>query len=293
MAFGTINNFIDVKFMRIIILLTFFILSANLSWSSQESQVKQANVLFKQQKWDEAIDHYMNALEQNQNTNIVQYDLGAAFYKKGNYNQSIEHLQKALPKKEKDKKFTANAHYNLGNAFYQKGRSMEEGNIDEALKAMQESLSNYDKTLNLNAKDEDASYNHKIVEKEIERLQKKKQQQQQSSSEQKQNQPKDQQPNSQQNKDQKQDQSQRPSQQQKDEQSKKEDEQKNQSSKENQDQKKSDSDKQQNMSGKSQEILEKQQAKAMLNDYEQNEAPKGLLNFKQQNKGDAHVDRDW
>ena len=269
--------------MRTIIFLTFFVLSTNLSWSSQASQVKEANDLFKKQKWDQAIDHYMNALEQNQNANIVQYDLGTALYKKGNYNQSIEYLQKALSKKEKDKNFVGNSYYNLGNAFYQKGHSLEENNIDDALKAMQESLSNYDKTLNLNVKDEDASYNHKIVEKEIERLRKKKQQQQQ-------NQQKDQQQqNSQKNKDQQQNQSQQAS-----EQQQKEDQQKNQQQ-ENVGNGRDHSlqDQQQNREGQSQEDLEKKQAKEMLNDYEHNEAPKGLLNFNKRDQGEAHVDRDW
>ncbi len=295
MAAGTGDHFFDFKHMRIIILLTFFVVLANPSWSSQESQVRQANDLFKKQQWDEAIDHYMNALDQNKNTHIVQYDLGAAFYKKGNYNQSIEHLQKALPKKDKDKKFTANTHYNLGNAFFQKGSSLEKENIDDAIKFMQESLSSYDKTLNLNAKDEDASYNRKIVEKEIERLQKKKQQQQQqSSNEKRENQSQDQQANNQPDKDQRGDQSQKSPKENKQEQPKKDEKQKNQS--DNKDQDKAGNGRDHSLGDqqqKPQEGLEQRQAKAMLSDYEQNEAPKGLLNFKQPNKGEAHVDRDW
>ena len=44
---------------------------------------------------------------------------------------------------------------------------------------MQKALENYDKTLQLNAKDGDAQYNRNFVEKEIERLKKKKEEQKQ------------------------------------------------------------------------------------------------------------------
>lgn len=275
--------------MRIIALVILLISLSSSCWSSQEAQVKEANSFFKQQKWDEAIDRYLNALEQSKNNDIVRYDLGAAFYKKGNYDQSIEHLQKAEPKK--DKKLMANTQYNLGNAFYQKGRSLEQKDIDGAIKSMQESLSHYEKTLNLNAKDEDASYNYKIVEEEIKRLQKKKQQQ---PSHQQNQQQKDQsQENKQNNQNLQQNQSSKsPESQQQQDQQKKEGSQQQQQSKEEQKETKPESQQQNQLSVKP-EDGDKKQAKQMLEDYEQNEAPKGLLNFKQRDQGDVHVDKDW
>jgi Ca-activated chloride channel family protein len=276
--------------------------------ASQETQVKEANELFKKQQWDSAVDVYLNALEHPEHADIVQYDLGTAFYKKENYDQSIEHLQKAIS--DKDKKLSAKVHYNLGNALYKKGRSLENNKIDEAIGSMQKSLDNYDKTLRLNSKDKDAKYNREFVEKELERLKKKKeeqkkeQQQEQQKDQPKQDKSQDKNKDNQQNqnnqdkqKDQPKDSSQEKqeeepkSQKQKDK-GQQQQQQSQQPSQDSKDKASPKPDVQEGKEGKPQSLEEKQ-AQAILEEYERQDAPKGLLNFVNRRKGEAHVERDW
>ncbi len=249
----------------IIIFLTFSTPGVGEVWASQRSQVKEGTEAFKNQQWDQAIDHYMNAMEGNKNTDIVQYDLGTAFYKKGNYDQSMEHLQKSIS--TKNTKLSSKTYYNLGNALYKKGRSLENNNIDGAIDSLQKSLANYATGLNLTPKDQDGTYNRDVVQKELERLKKKKQQQ-----------------SPQQQSQGRQSQAQQP-----------------QNASAGQNQK---SDRQPSGQGAVQQRqnLEKQQtptlrsgqAQQVLNDYESEEAPKGLLNFADRHqKEESHVDRDW
>ncbi|MEI7999030.1 MAG: tetratricopeptide repeat protein [Candidatus Omnitrophota bacterium] len=274
-------------------ILALFLLMTH-SWASQESQVREANELFKKQQWDKAIDLYKNALEQKKNADIIHYDLGTALYKKGDYDQSIEHLKKVLS--GKDSKLSSKVYYNLGNALYKKGQTLENSNLDEAVRSMQESLVDYNKTSELNTKDEDAKYNHSVVEKEIERLNKKKQQQQSQQSQQSQNKQNSSSQSNQQNKENSQN-KEPPQQPLKDNQSNQED-QKGQDQQSNQaqsakDREKSAQSKQNQNAISQQKDLEKAQAKEMLEDYQKEEEPKGLLNFKDRNQGEVHVEKDW
>ena len=42
-----------------------------------------------------------------------------------------------------------------------------------------------------------------------------------------------------------------------------------------------------------QQNIEKKQAREMLEDYERDEAPQGLLNFIKKHQGETNVDKDW
>ncbi|MBF0489964.1 MAG: tetratricopeptide repeat protein [Candidatus Omnitrophica bacterium] len=320
--------------MRLKVLLISLILMGLMpcSFASQQQQVREANELFKKKQWDSAIDLYLNALEHTQNADIVQYDLGAAFYKKGNYDQAIEHLKKA--ESDKNKRLSQKAAYNLGNAQYKKGLSLEDQKIDEAITSLQKSTEEYTKALSLNSKDQDADYNRKVVEKELERLKEKKKDQQQkqdqkqdqkneSSKKDKDQSKKDQQQNQnnkdnqdkqnqqnrqdqknkeqqnqpqggsdQQNKKEEQESGQQnqPQEQKQDEDKKKQDQQ--QASQETKDQKKTDP-KQNQAAAEQMQSLEQKQAKELLETYEREDAPKGILNFVDRHKGERHVDRDW
>jgi len=296
-------------------------LASNAFAASQEATVRQANQLFKEKKWDLAVDLYLNALEKEQHADIVQYDLGSAFYKKGNYEQAIEHLQKAVS--DKNKKLSAKATYNMGNAFYQQAHALEKDKLDDAIAAMQKSIENYGQTLSLLPKDKDAKFNQDLAEKELERLKKKKEEEQKKQQDQKsqqdhkqqkqdKNQSKSQEQPSTDKQQEKQDQhkqSQDSSSQHQKEESKAQEEAKKQAQQDAEKQKEQESkekqagqaNKDQSKEGQKQEAaqegekssIEEQQAKEMLAEYERDDAPKGLLNFVDRHKGESHVERDW
>ncbi len=303
------------RHMKIIISFIIGIFLASNAWAaSQEATVRQANQLFKEKKWDSAVDLYLNALEQEQHADIVQYDLGTTFYKKGNYDQAIEHLKKAVSDKNKD--LSAKATYNMGNAFYQQARLLEKDKLDDAIASMQKSIDNYSQTLRTLPKDKDAKFNQDLAEKELERLKKKKEEQSKKQPDQK-----DQKDQKQQKQDQ--NQSSKDKQQEKQDQNKssqdsssQEEKDKQQAEEEAKDQAQKNAEQQQQeaqqkqaeqgskekaQEGQQQEAaqegkklsVEEQQAKEMLAEYERDDAPKGLLNFVDRRKGESHVERDW
>jgi tetratricopeptide (TPR) repeat protein len=92
--------------------------------------------LLKEGRVDEAISHYLQALQVNPGYAEAHYNLGNALLKNGRVDEAITHFQEALQIKPN----YAEAHNNLGNALLKNGR------VDEAITHFQEALqikSNY------------------------------------------------------------------------------------------------------------------------------------------------------
>ncbi|GEM_PF-748824 len=168
--------------------MTFLVVIPSVYASPAAGEVRKANGFYTKGQFDNALEHYQKALGKDPQSTAIEYDLGTALYKKGDYVQSIEHLQKALL--TDDVELQAKAQYNLGNAFYKSGIAQEHKNIKGAIKSLERSLTHYQKVLNRPDKDPDAQYNDEFVKKELERL-KKEQQEQKQKQDQQQNQKQD------------------------------------------------------------------------------------------------------
>ena len=153
-------------------------------FASNYGLIKEGNKYFKQGNYVSAEQKYRQALKKAPESGIINFDLGTALYKKGDYQHSIGYLQKALL--SEDDKLRQKALYNLGNALYKEGISKENKDIGAAINYLQKALSKYKNILSLDSKDKDAQYNYKFVEKELKRLQKKKRRQEQQRRKQKQ-----------------------------------------------------------------------------------------------------------
>ena len=77
-----------------------------------------------------------------------------------------------------DQSLGQKASYNTGNAKYKYGISKEDTDLPAAVSLLKESLRHYQSALEAAPEDEDAKYNYQFVKKELERLQKKLKQQQ-------------------------------------------------------------------------------------------------------------------
>ena len=238
--------------------------------------INDANRLYAQGKYGEAVEVYQKVADTDTKNSLVQYDLGTALYKKGDFDGSAKYLQQSLSAKEPEMRL--NAQYNLGNALYKSGMAREDKNVDGAIASLQKSLGNFDEVIKADAKDADARYNHDIVQKELERLKKKKEEQKQQ-----QQQKQDQQKSQDQQKDQGQ-------QDKKDQQEQQEQKQGNDGQKQDQQQ---GQQKQGQAQAQSAQSMEEKQAKDLLQEYERNEAPTGLLNFIPKKGKEQDVDKDW
>lgn len=292
-------------------------------------EVAAGNSAFGKGDFTSAVGSYQKAGEKNPSQAAIDYDLGTAYYKAGEYDKAVESLQKGLL--SDDLKVVTKAHFNLGNALYKAGTAREDKDIGGAIKSLESALPHYDKVIAQDPKDTAASANRDFVKKEIDRLKKKQQEQKQQ-----QQQKKDQSSSSGQSgqegqsgqQDQKQ-QDQKQQDQQAQQGSQSQAEQQDQSQKQDQpqagqgsgsDQKKDQPENSGKPEGSQQapsqgedqkgssspekdsassgqaaqgQILSQKEAKTLLDDFDQNEQPKGLLNFIQRQGNERPVEKDW
>jgi len=243
-------------------------------YASVAGEVNKANDLYKQGKFDESHKLYQEALDQDDASPVVKYDLGTAWYKKGDYAKAYGFLEQAA--QEKNIKIKPKAEYNLGNVLYKAGMQKANTNVDKAIKSLQEALGRYGQTIAVDPKDQDALYNQDFVKKEIARLKKIKRQQQK---------------NQQRQQNQKQQQGNRQNQ------HNQQGQQNQQKQQENQQQsQKSNSKNQKNaqeQARENQKEFDRKQAEDLLEEYQENEEPKKLLNYMPKKIDDRPVLRDW
>ncbi len=145
--------------------------------ASVRESVRQGNHLYGQGKFSDSLKRYQDALKKEPESDIVNFNAGTAFYKQKQYDEAIDHFQKAIL--SDDISLRGRAYYNLGDSFYKSGIGKEKVDINAAITAVQESLKHLSSALALDKKDQDAQYNYDFVNKELERLREEQQKQQQ------------------------------------------------------------------------------------------------------------------
>lgn len=231
---------------------------------SGRKQIEDGNRLYAEEKYDEANNKYRDALIDNPESPIVNFNIGDVLYKKRNFEEALKSFEKATS--ADDILLQGKSYYNMGNSLYKMGE-------------MPESIVMYKKALELNPNDEDAKYNLEYV-----RAQLKDQAQDQSQQNQDQQQQQEQQDQQQQQQQQSQDQSQENQEQ--DEQQQQEPQQ-NQSE-EQQEQQQQEQDQQ---AGQEQEIS-KEDAQRILDALDKDE--QDLLRKQRAKKpGRAYRGKDW
>jgi len=148
-----------------------------------KKNVKEANRLYKQGKLDEALQKYNDASVALPDSDIVNFNMGTALYKKEDYEKAQDAFTKALT--SEDKKLEADALYNLGNCKYKLGKLKENTDLSTTVALLRESLDYYKRTIDLDQKNTDARFNHEFVERELKVLLDKLKQQQSSTDKQK------------------------------------------------------------------------------------------------------------
>jgi len=119
---------------------------------------------YRQGNFDEAIKKYRYALWMHPDSDVLNFNIGAALYRKGDYRQAAEFFSKVAASKDND--LRQKSQYNSGNCWYILGRKEEDVNTAGSL--YRKSLDHYDQALEFNANDEDAKYNKKVAAKMLE-----------------------------------------------------------------------------------------------------------------------------
>ena len=108
----------------------------------------------------------------------LQFNLGAASYKSGKYDEAMNAFQAALNVKEIA--LQNKAYYNMGNALYRQGQGMEKSNPRDTIRKWEDAVQAYEGALKLDPKDQDAAFNRDFVKKRLEELKKQQKQNQNS-----------------------------------------------------------------------------------------------------------------
>lgn len=133
----------------------------------------EANKEYHQGRYDSARAGYMRAKdmveERSPESYRLHYNIGASFYKEGNYDQAEKEFQQA--RGSQDPELSEAAVYNLGNVYFQKAMQ------DQKIETLEKAVENYQAALQMNPDNEDARFNIEVVRRLID-LKKQQQQQQ-------------------------------------------------------------------------------------------------------------------
>jgi len=146
--------------------------------ASPKQTIKEGNLLYDQGDYIASEKKYNEALEKDTESDIINFNLGTALYKKEEYGEAMDHFQKVYL--SEDDQLKQKAYYNSGNALYKIGISEERmGSVTAAIPPVEQSLKQYKRALEIDEYDEDTKHNYVFVQKELKRLQEIQKQEQQ------------------------------------------------------------------------------------------------------------------
>jgi len=126
-------------------------------------------LLYEQGNYIASEKKYKEALEKDTESDIINFNLGAALYKRQEYGEAVDHFQKVYL--SEDDQLKQKAYYNSGNALYKIGISEERaGSATAAIPPVEQSLKQYERALEIDENDEDTTHNYAFVQKELIRL---------------------------------------------------------------------------------------------------------------------------
>jgi Ca-activated chloride channel family protein len=262
--------------------------------ASKRKAVSEGNALYQQGAYTDSAEKYRAALENDPESDIINFNLGTAIYKGEDYAGAVSRLRKTLL--SDDAELREKGFYNLGNALYRLGLTKEKDDLIAAISSLEEALKQYEGALSLQKNDVDAQYNYEFVKKELERLRQQQQQQRQDQEKSGEGQKKDQK-----GQQKSQEKSSQDAQQQQDSQSQgpsAEDQQTEESSgapkaQEEDQPRPSEPKPSQGQPPADARELTPKEARTLLESYQQNEEPQGLLDMSPRKRDAAPVLKDW
>ncbi|MGB2661162.1 MAG: tetratricopeptide repeat protein [Candidatus Omnitrophota bacterium] len=146
--------------------------------------VKRANKLYQEEKYDEALGLYDKALKKEPNDQAIQYNRAAALYRKNEFAKSAEAFLRSLA--GVDESIEEKAMYNVGNSEFRLGEGAEKQDPASAMSTYKKALEYYKRSMRVSPDDRDAKYNYEFTLQKIKEMEQQQQQQQQQEQQQKQ-----------------------------------------------------------------------------------------------------------
>src|SRR5262245_30017864 len=151
--------------------------SMSVGWLDPHGRAREGNRLYDAGKFDDAAEQYNQALVDNPDSPGLHLSLGDARYKAGKYDdagRAFEHV----PPSPDDPKRTAHGAYNLGNTRFRQGEALQSSDPQKSMQLWTDALADYRRALGADQDDQDAKFNHELVERRLAALKKKLEEQQ-------------------------------------------------------------------------------------------------------------------
>lgn len=130
----------------------FLLIPGIIAAQSVRNKVKEGNQFYLQQKYDQALNKYQDALLSNPEDKRIQFNVGNTKYQKKKYEEALKDYQKVIG--TEDLKLEQQAYFNMGNTLYRLGK-------------LPESILAYQQALKLDPNDMDAKYNLEYVRRKL------------------------------------------------------------------------------------------------------------------------------
>jgi Ca-activated chloride channel family protein len=124
---------------------------------------------YERQDYKGAEEQFAKQLKRQPSVPEMHFNLGSAAYQTGDLDKALESFSKAVT--SPDPQLHSKAEYNLGNTLFRRGAALKDK--EPKIQEWKNALQHYEQALKVDPKNADAQYNHDLVAKLIEELQKK------------------------------------------------------------------------------------------------------------------------
>ena len=143
------------------ILPALFVLQTAFAGSAQVS-VRQGNQLYKQEKFNEAIKQYDQALIDRPEALEPKFNKANSFYRLDDIGQAMN-LYREIAAESKDMKLVTKAKYNLGNCSFQQGSKQRDSNLQKAIEDMETAIGHWRGVLDIDPENQKAAKNIEVA----------------------------------------------------------------------------------------------------------------------------------
>ena len=142
--------------------------------SSVRKETRKGNREYKSQHYDRAEVNYRRALHEDSTAYRAQYNLANTLYRQKKYDDAIQHYNHALSQPVLNDKERSNCLHNRGNCYLKTGLAKE--NRAEGLQQFQQAVNDYQEALKLSPQNDDTRYNLSYAKKMLQQAQQQQQQ---------------------------------------------------------------------------------------------------------------------
>ena len=101
---------------NLLMIILLLALSLSLSAESQRKKNQEANELYQEKKYDQALTKYQDALLSDPENKRLQFNVGNTLYQKKKYEEALKEYQNVIGTEELP--LEGQTYYNIGNALY-------------------------------------------------------------------------------------------------------------------------------------------------------------------------------